>query len=142
MSPHTLLYLSRSDVEGLALPMADVIDAVEGAFREKGTGTAEMPPKPGVHPGPDAFIHAMPAYLKEMRAYHTGVKPEPASYPTKVTRSLVEEFSGKKFEYEEILPIFENYTPDPKAADVSADTRALADVCLLLLNSHEFVHVY
>ncbi|GMV06215.1 MAG: ornithine cyclodeaminase [Gemmatimonadota bacterium] len=64
----TLRYLSRRDVESLALPMADVIDAVEGALREKGNGTAEMPPKPGVHPLPDAFIHAMPAYLKEQRA--------------------------------------------------------------------------
>jgi ornithine cyclodeaminase/alanine dehydrogenase len=48
--------------------MVDVIGAVERAFREKGSGTVEMPPKPGVHPGPDAFIHAMPAYLKEMGA--------------------------------------------------------------------------
>lgn len=62
-SAPTLRYLSRKDVESLALPMSEVIAAVEGAFREKGSGTAEMPPKPGVHPLPDAFIHAMPAYL-------------------------------------------------------------------------------
>lgn len=68
MSVPTLLYLSRHDVEALALPMSDVIGAVEGAFREKGNGTVEMPPKPGVHPLPDAFIHAMPAYLKGMGA--------------------------------------------------------------------------
>ncbi len=68
MAEPSLLYLSRRDVESLALPMTDVIAAVEGAFREKGTGTAEMPPKPGVHPAPDSFIHAMPAYLKGMGA--------------------------------------------------------------------------
>lgn len=78
-------------------------------------------------------------YLSEMQTYHAGTKPKPVTYPTKVTRSLVEEFSGKTFEYEEILPTFENYTPDKKAADVSSETRALADVCLLLLNSHEFI---
>lgn len=87
-------------------------------------------------------LKRLTAYVDEMRTYHTQVKPGPVKYPTSVTRSLVEEFSGKKFEYEEILPTFENYTPDPKAADVSADTRALADLCLLLFNSHEFVHVY
>jgi ornithine cyclodeaminase/alanine dehydrogenase len=27
-----------------------------------------MPPKPGVHPRPDAFIHAMPAFLEGMGA--------------------------------------------------------------------------
>lgn len=80
-------------------------------------------------------------YLGEMLTYHSGSKPEPVKYPTQVTRSLVEEFSGKTFEYEEILPAFENYTPDKKAADVTPQTRALADACLLLLNSHEMIHL-
>ena len=84
----------------------------------------------------------MTAYLAEMQAYHRGVKPEPAKYPTRITRSLVEEFSGKIFEYEEILPVFENYVPDKKPADVSAETRALADVCLALFNTHEFAYLY
>lgn len=64
----TLLYLSRQDVESLALPMSEVIAAVEAALRERAEGTAEMPPKPGVHPLPDAFIHAMPAFLGRMGA--------------------------------------------------------------------------
>lgn len=67
-SPLTFRYLSNADVVSLALPMADVISAVESAFAEKGHGTVEMPPKPGVHPLPDAFIHAMPAYLRGMGA--------------------------------------------------------------------------
>ncbi len=58
-----ILYLSRADVEAVALPMPEVLDALEQAFREKGEGRVEMPPKPGIHPLPDAFIHAMPAYI-------------------------------------------------------------------------------
>ncbi len=68
MSEPTLRYLSRRDVESLAVPMPEIITAVEAAIREKGEGTAEMPPKPGVHPRPDAFIHAMPAFLEGMDA--------------------------------------------------------------------------
>jgi len=68
MSQPTLRYLSRTDVESLAIPMEEIIAAVEEALREKGEGTAEMPPKPGVHPRTDAFIHAMPAYLRGMGA--------------------------------------------------------------------------
>ena len=64
MSEPTLRYLSRQDVESLIVPMPEIITAVEAAIREKGEGTAEMPPKPGVHPRPDAFIHAMPAFLE------------------------------------------------------------------------------
>lgn len=63
-----VLYLSYADVERVGLPITDVIDAVEGAFREKAAGRTEMPPKPGIHTMPDAFIHAMPAYIEGMRA--------------------------------------------------------------------------
>ena len=80
-------------------------------------------------------------YLSDMQVHHRQVEPQRVSYPTKVTRSLVEEFSGLTFEYDEILPAFENYTPDKKAVDVSPETRALADVCLLLFNSHEFIQL-
>lgn len=68
MSVPTLRYLSRDDVESLAIPMPEIIAAVEAALREKGEGSAEMPPKPGVHPRKDAFIHAMPAFLGGMGA--------------------------------------------------------------------------
>jgi len=68
MTMPTLRYLSRQDVESLAIPMVEIIGAVEVALKEKGEGTAEMPPKPGVHPRTDAFIHAMPAFLKGMEA--------------------------------------------------------------------------
>lgn len=66
--PDRLLYLSKSDVESVGLSMKEIIVRVEDAFREKGYGRVEMPPKPGIHPLPDAFIHAMPALIPSMRA--------------------------------------------------------------------------
>jgi ornithine cyclodeaminase/alanine dehydrogenase-like protein (mu-crystallin family) len=62
------LYLSQSDVRGLNLPMAEIVAALENVFREKGEGRVEMPPKPGVHTMPDAFLHAMPAYIPAQNA--------------------------------------------------------------------------
>ncbi len=82
------------------------------------------------------------SYVEEMVKYHEGVEPKRPTYPTEITRSLVEEFSGDTFEYREILPAFRDYEPDLKASDVDADTRALADLCILLFNSNEFVYVY
>src|SRR5271157_1660541 len=61
-----LLYLSKAQIEALHFSVDDVRDAVEAAFLEKAAGRVEMPPKPGIHPSPDAFIHAMPAYLAGM----------------------------------------------------------------------------
>jgi len=70
--PRDILYLSRSDVEGLHIPIEEIIGVVDQAFREKAEGRAEVPPKPGIHLREDAFIHAMPAYLPKMRS--AGVK--------------------------------------------------------------------
>ena len=77
-----------------------------------------------------------------MKEYHQGKHPEPVAYPVRITRSLVEEFSGKPFDYEEILPAYEHYQPNLKPSDMEASTRALADMCLLLLNANEFVYLY
>ena len=66
------LYLSRSDVGELGIPMKEVIKVVEGAFQQRAEGKAEVPPKPGIHPRKDSFIHAMPAYLPKMKS--AGIK--------------------------------------------------------------------
>ncbi|MGD2206128.1 MAG: ornithine cyclodeaminase family protein, partial [Anaerolineae bacterium] len=73
MSGNKVLYLSQADVEAVGVTMAEIIEALEVAFREKGEGRVEMPPKPGVHPGGgDNFIHAMPAYIPALKS--AGVK--------------------------------------------------------------------
>jgi ornithine cyclodeaminase/alanine dehydrogenase len=73
MSDKKILYLSQADVEAVGLSMAEIIKALEEAFREKGEGRVEMPPKPGIHPGQgDNFIHAMPAYIPALKS--AGVK--------------------------------------------------------------------
>ncbi len=73
MKSNQLLYLSQDDVKAVGMTMAEIIDALDVAFREKGKGHTEMPPKPGIHPGGgDNFIHAMPAYIPAMKS--AGVK--------------------------------------------------------------------
>jgi ornithine cyclodeaminase/alanine dehydrogenase-like protein (mu-crystallin family) len=68
MTGEPIRYLSRADVEAVGLSGIEVIDILEGAFRAKRAGDVEMPPKIGVHPREDAFIHAMPAYLSDSDA--------------------------------------------------------------------------
>ena len=85
MTPGSVLYLSRQDVEATRLPMREIIAALEGMFREKGNGNVEMPPKPGIHPRPDSFIHAMPAYIPSAQA--AGIKWV-AGYPGNQAKGL------------------------------------------------------
>ena len=61
----TLLYLSRTEVRELLPPLEQQLDLVEATYRALGKGRVELPPKPGIHPRPDSFIHAMPAYLRD-----------------------------------------------------------------------------
>jgi len=73
MAENRLLYLSQADVVAVGVSMSEIIAALETAFRAKGEGRTEMPPKPGVHPGGgDSFIHAMPAYIPDLKS--AGVK--------------------------------------------------------------------
>ena len=66
-------------------------------------------------------------------------QPQP---PLSVKRDAVEENTGEKFSFHEKLPGYADFIPDLQPADVDAQTRALADVCLVLLNSNELIYLY
>ena len=85
MNTNTFLYLSRADVELVSLSMAEIIDALDSMFKEKGEGRVEMPPKPGIHTRKDAFIHAMPAYIPGLKS--AGVKWV-SGYPGNLNKKL------------------------------------------------------
>ncbi len=59
----TLRFLDRAAVASALPSLPEQIDLVERTYREMARGQVELPPKIGVHPRRDAFLHAMPAYL-------------------------------------------------------------------------------
>lgn len=79
------LYLSRRDVEDTALQMPELIDILEQAFLDKALGNVEMPPKPGIHPVANAFLHAMPASVQGLKA--AGIKWV-SGYPSNKAKGL------------------------------------------------------
>jgi ornithine cyclodeaminase/alanine dehydrogenase len=85
MTGPKILFLSRSDVERAGPAMDEVIRAVEAMFREKGEGRTEMPPKTAIHPRPEGFLNAMPAFLPKSNA--AGIKWV-GSYPGNIARGL------------------------------------------------------
>jgi ornithine cyclodeaminase/alanine dehydrogenase-like protein (mu-crystallin family) len=80
-----ILYLSRQDVEAVAPAMEEIIELLAIAFREKGEGRTQMPPKMDLHPREDCFIHSMPAFIQGMEA--AGLKWI-AGYPTNREKDL------------------------------------------------------
>jgi len=73
------IYLSQEDAIDVGLTMKEAISIVEDVFKEHSLRRVENPPKPGVHPQQNAFIHAMPGHLPRKKA--VGIKWV-SSFPT------------------------------------------------------------
>jgi hypothetical protein len=81
-------------------------------------------------------------YWEKMLAYHNEHPFPPEPYPTQVNREMFEEMTGEIFHFVEELDVYTNYQADIKTWEVNAETRALADFCIVLFNSNEFIYVY
>ena len=75
----------------------------------------------------------------QMERVQAAIKYQPREYPITVARQAVEENTGEPFTFTERLFEFEDYIHDLQPNETDARTRALADVCLAVLNSNEFV---
>ena len=82
------------------------------------------------------------AHVTEMTAYHERHPPDPVLPPKALDRTVVEEMTGLALKYVEPLDVYEDYVPHVKPWGVEPSTRAMADLCLTLFNTNEFVYVY
>ena len=81
------------------------------------------------------------AHWKEMTEQQSKLSFKPQSYPTEVIREAQEENTGENFEFTETLFVYQDYIPDLQPHQLDAKTRALADICLALLNANEFIYI-
>ena len=82
------------------------------------------------------------AHWRDIEAMLGGKQPSAHTPPLEVRRDAIEENTGETFSFNEKLHAYGDFVPDLQPADVPVHTRALADVCLALLNSNEFAYVY
>jgi hypothetical protein len=87
-------------------------------------------------------VDACMKHWEEMKAKHQALTVPTPSFPREVRREAVEENTGEKFAFTEPLESSAEFVPDLKMADVPVETRALAEVCLVLFNANEFAYVY
>lgn len=81
-------------------------------------------------------------HWRDMTEYHEGLVFSTAKLPRVILREAVEENTGERFTFSETLYGVEDFVPDTRLEDCNAKTRALADLCLVLFNSNEFIYVY
>lgn len=79
------VFLSQEDVVSVGFTMGEAISTIEAVFKEHGARRVENPPKPGIHPLSNAFIHAMPGYLSGLNA--AGMKWV-SSFPSNAQQDL------------------------------------------------------
>jgi ornithine cyclodeaminase/alanine dehydrogenase len=65
MSIENLAALSRAEVARRLPPIREQVAIAARTFQALSGGRVEMPPKTGIHPRDDTFIHAMPCYLED-----------------------------------------------------------------------------
>ncbi len=61
--------------------------------------------------------------------------------PTQITREAVEENTGVRFSFSEVLPSAADFVPDMRPSEVSPEIRGLMELCLVLMNSNEFIYL-
>ena len=81
-------------------------------------------------------------HWESMTARHRTLKFHKRAYPKKVIREAVDENTGEKFKFTDELDVYESFIPDLEPAEAGPEVRGLAEVCLVLFNSNEFVYVY
>ena len=139
VSPQVFSLFNSTYTQNRALAMALHLEQQEKELEQQITRGIE-----GVwnrQPTPDEVQKAL-TYYQNMKAYHEENKAPRYELPKVVRREMFEEMTGEPFEFEEALDIYEEYEADVQAWEVGPQTRALADVCKVLLNSNEFLYVY
>lgn len=58
-----VLFISQDDVKSLDISMSEMLEQIELGWKLKGEGKVELPPKPGIHPRDNSYIHAMPCWI-------------------------------------------------------------------------------
>jgi hypothetical protein len=81
------------------------------------------------------------AHVARQTRYHQATPPAPKVEPKPVVHTITSELTGEKSSFVQLddpAKYEENLAP----RDVDPETRALADLALVLMNSNEFVYVY
>ena len=83
-------------------------------------------------------------HYRKMLNHHQQHIPQKVTRLAKVNRTMIEEMTGEDFSWFELLDVFSHpdYQADLQPSDVTANVRALAEVCLVLFNSNEFIYIY
>ncbi len=86
-------------------------------------------------------LEACLKHWQAMTQLHKNLQLEKPKRPKEIVREAVEENTGEKFTFKELLPAAVDFVPDRHPSDVSPEIRGLMEVCLVLFNTNEFAYL-
>jgi len=89
----------------------------------------------------DEERRACKEHLARLTEHHRTHRPSAIELPKETRREMIEEMTGESFSWVETLDQMRDYQPDLQPNEVPAETRALAEICLVLLNTNEFLYI-
>jgi hypothetical protein len=137
VTPQALSLLNGEAPHARALAMAAELEAnlrePRARLRAAFLRTWGRPPSTGE-------LAAAAAHVSAQTRLHEGRRPRPRPLPSKVERRMIEEVTGEEVRWTDNLDLA-GYERDLSPWEVRPATRALADLCLVLFNSNEFLYV-
>jgi mono/diheme cytochrome c family protein len=137
VAPQAFALLNSEFVQHRALTFAAAL-AKEYPTLDKQLSTAFLRTF-GRQPTADEFV-ACHKHFDESSARHRAETLTFIDLPKTLQREVIEELTGEMIRWDEPLPLAD-YQRDLMPWQVTPDVRALADICLVLFNSNEFVYV-
>jgi hypothetical protein len=138
VTPQAFALFNSEFVQHRALAMAAAIRQGPESLNEHVTAAFER--VYGRGPSRDELQKSV-SHVQKLLAHHRANRPQPTTLPRTVARQMVEEMTGEDVRWDEELDGMKDYQRDVTPSDVGAETRALAELCLVLLNSNEFLYV-
>jgi len=138
VTPQVFALMNSEQAANRALAMAARLTREQGADAERIAAAFQLVYGRDVSP---AEAEKCLAHIARMTEHHRVNPPAPNELPKTVRRGMVEELTGEMVFWDEDLSALADYERDLMPWQVAPETRALADVCLVLLNSNEFLYV-
>jgi hypothetical protein len=138
VTPQALALFNSDFARNRALAFAASLDGAGGELKDKIRRAFQR--TYGRHPAPKELALCLD-HISRMTEYHRAHPPTRTELPAKVQRKVIQEETGKEIAWEEPLDVMAVYQRDLMPWQTTPQVRALADLCLVLLNSNEFLYV-
>lgn len=136
VAPQSLTLINSQEVADRSIAFAHRL-LNENLPKEEATVRRAFQLALGRQPG-EKELDACLAHWRTARADETSKKYAYAKVPDQLKRTVMAEKTGQPYTFVEFMPAYTRYQPDLRPADVDANTRGLARVCRVLLNTNEF----